>query len=491
VKSVKKISTKLLLGFGAMLAVVLALSYSSLSAIGGLGGSLDLAVNRTAKKLQLVGDLLTGFQEMRANATKVEISLINTQVGQIDTHGGPACSTCHTTDRIDTQKQEFGSVATRLRGQIAELRPLAAAGETESLNGLDGGIRAWPEIYQRYLKLVGERDFVAAHDIMLNQIYPLVDTMDKAANQLAKQQRRALVASSREAHTRISLSRLVAFVLIGLCFLAGGGVHWILAGVNRVLRYFAGEMKSVSDQMNSAAREMARSSQSLAEGATEQAASLEETSAATEQIRSITHNNTGLGRNASGMATDVERQISEANQLVDDMVVSMQAITLSSGKISNINKVIDEIAFQTNILALNAAVEAARAGEAGMGFAVVADEVRNLAQRSAQAAKDATELIQESILRSNEGSAKLDRVAAAIRLITGSSVQVRELMKEVETGGQEQAHGIEQIATSLVQIEQVTQRVAASSEENAAASEELNAQSEVLKSVVEKLRELV
>ena len=477
-KSVKKISTKLLLGFGAMLAVVLALSYSSLSAIGGLGGSLDLAVNRTAKKLQLVGDLLTGFQEMRANATKVEISLINTQVGQIDTHGGPACSTCHTTDRIDTQKQEFGSVATRLRGQIAELRPLAAAGETESLNGLDGGIRAWPEIYQRYLKLVGERDFVAAHDIMLNQIYPLVDTMDKAANQLAKQQRRALVASSREAHTRISLSRLVAFVLIGLCFLAGGGVHWILAGVNRVLRYFAGEMKSVSDQMNSAAREMARSSQSLAEGAT-------------EQIRSITHNNTGLGRNASGMATDVERQISEANQLVDDMVVSMQAITLSSGKISNINKVIDEIAFQTNILALNAAVEAARAGEAGMGFAVVADEVRNLAQRSAQAAKDATELIQESILRSNEGSAKLDRVAAAIRLITGSSVQVRELMKEVETGGQEQAHGIEQIATSLVQIEQVTQRVAASSEENAAASEELNAQSEVLKSVVEKLRELV
>lgn len=490
-KSIRKIRTKLLLGFGILLALALGLSYSSLTAIGTLGGSLDLAVNGTAKKLQLVGDLRTGFQQMRATATKAEISLINTLVGQIDTHGGPACNTCHAGDTVDTQKHEFDSVAVQLGGKIRELRPLVVTGERASLDRVETGIGDWLALYQKYLKLAGERDFVAAHDIMLNQIYPLVESMDKAANQLAAQQQELLGTSSRDARARVSLSRFVAFVLLGFCLLAGGGVHWIVAGVNRVLRRFAGEMTSISGQLSSAAREMAKSSQSLAEGASEQAATLQETSAATEQIRSATESNTQRCHNASGVAGQVDRQVSAANQVLDEMVASMRAISLSSDKISKIIKVIDEIAFQTNILALNAAVEAARAGEAGMGFAVVADEVRNLAQRSAQAAKDTAELIQESILRSNEGNKKLDRVAEAIRLVAGSTVQVTEVMDEVKVSGQEQARGIEQIANSLVQIEQVTQRAAANSQENAAAGEELNAQSEVLKSVVERLTELV
>jgi len=153
--------------------------------------------------------------------------------------------------------------------------------------------------------------------------------------------------------------------------------------------------------------------------------------------------------------------------------------------------VIDEIAFQTNILALNAAVEAARAGEAGMGFAVVADEVRNLAQRSAQAAKDTATLIEESIATSNVGNQKLQLVAGSIRQVTESAREVKTLVDEVATGSREQARGIEQISTAVSQMETVTQRSAASAQEGAAASQELESQARRLKAIVERVQRLV
>ncbi len=136
-------------------------------------------------------------------------------------------------------------------------------------------------------------------------------------------------------------------------------------------------------------------------------------------------------------------------------------------------------------------MEAARAGEAGMGFAVVADEVRNLAQRCAQAAKDTAALIEESIAKSNDGKAKVDQVAAAIRSITEESGKVKTLVDEVNLGSQEQARGIEQIAKAITQMEQVTQKTAANAEESAAAAEELTAQSETLKDVVARLSAMV
>jgi methyl-accepting chemotaxis protein len=169
----------------------------------------------------------------------------------------------------------------------------------------------------------------------------------------------------------------------------------------------------------------------------------------------------------------------------------MKEIDGSSHKIARIIKVIDEIAFQTNILALNAAVEAARAGEAGLGFAVVADEVRNLAQRCAQAARDTAALIEESISTAGDGNAKLDQMAGAVRSMTQSANHVRSLVDEVNLGSQEQSRGMEQISRALLQMEQVTQRTAAGAEQSASAGAELDTHATRLRNLVHEMRELV
>ena len=186
-----------------------------------------------------------------------------------------------------------------------------------------------------------------------------------------------------------------------------------------------------------------------------------------------------------------DRNASEANVTLDQMVTSMNQITASSENISKIIRVIDEIAFQTNILALNAAVEAARAGEAGMGFAVVADEVRTLAQRSAEAAKNTASLIEQSIGSSETGMRNVDRVAASIRGLTGHTSAIKTLMDQVHRGGREQAQAFDHIAKSIAGLETVTQGTAAAAEESASASEELNAEAQSLGGVVEKLTRLV
>ena len=187
----------------------------------------------------------------------------------------------------------------------------------------------------------------------------------------------------------------------------------------------------------------------------------------------------------------VDARVSEGNQTLDLMVGSMEAITDSSGRISKIIKVIDEIAFQTNILALNAAVEAARAGESGMGFAVVADEVRNLAQRSAQAARDTAGLIEDSIAKSNDGSVKLQRMAEVIRGITENTGKVKAFIDEVSLASVEQAKGVDAISKGVSQMEKSTQDTASFSEESASASEQLSAQAQTLNQIAEQVAAMV
>ena len=245
------------------------------------------------------------------------------------------------------------------------------------------------------------------------------------------------------------------------------------------------------ERISSAASLVGSNSLSLARGAAQQAAALEETAASTEEVTAMTHKNADSSRSAAELMTTVDTQVGEGNRTLDRMVESMTAINASSDKIAKIIKVIDEIAFQTNILALNAAVEAARAGEAGMGFAVVADEVRNLAQRSAQAAQDTAALIEESIHVSNEGKTRLHQVAEVIRAVTGSSSAVKILVDEVSAQSREGVRAIDQISKAVTHVDSLTQATAAGAEESAAAGEELNGQVETLHGVVQQLQSLV
>lgn len=282
-------------------------------------------------------------------------------------------------------------------------------------------------------------------------------------------------------------------ILVVNCIsLAACGASFLgLRSMNVSLKHITKMMAEGTEQVFSAAKQVSSASQSLAQGASEQAASLEETSASSAEITSMTRKNAENSQSAADYMTQVDSRVGQANHALEQMIGSMKDINAASDKIARIIKVIDEIAFQTNILALNAAVEAARAGEAGKGFAVVADEVRNLAQRSAQAAKDTAAMIEESISKSNSGSAKLTEVAEAIKSITESAVKVKTLVDEVNLGSQEQARGIEQIAKAISQMEQVTQKTAAHAEEGAAASQELNSQADSMKTSVRELRLLV
>jgi methyl-accepting chemotaxis protein/methyl-accepting chemotaxis protein-1 (serine sensor receptor) len=261
--------------------------------------------------------------------------------------------------------------------------------------------------------------------------------------------------------------------------------------INRILMGAVNELAQGAEQIASAAQQVATASQSLAQGSSEQAASIEETSSSSEEINSMAQQNSHNCHDAAALMTESQQSFGRTGQALQQMVGAMADINASSDRIAKIIRVIDEIAFQTNILALNAAVEAARAGEAGMGFAVVADEVRNLAQRCAQAAKDTASLIEESIVKSNDGKLKTDIVAKEIQSILAQSSKVKSIVDNVNAGSMEQARGIDQVTKAIGQMGQVTQQTAATAEESAAAAEELSAQSESLQEIVVQLTALV
>lgn len=245
-----------------------------------------------------------------------------------------------------------------------------------------------------------------------------------------------------------------------------------------------GQVTDATGQVASASQQISAGSQSLAQGANEQASSLEEVSSSLEEMASMTKQNADNAIQAKGLAADANDSAKVGTEAMNRMSSAINRIKESSDQTAKIVKTIDEIAMQTNLLALNAAVEAARAGEAGRGFAVVAEEVRNLAQRSAQAAKNTADMIGESVKNADDGVKIAVEVSKSFEMIAVGAKKVNDLIGEIAAASKEQSTGIEQVTTAVSQMDKVTQQNAANSEESASAAEELSSQAEELQAMV-------
>ncbi|NGT17477.1 methyl-accepting chemotaxis protein [Achromobacter insolitus] len=261
----------------------------------------------------------------------------------------------------------------------------------------------------------------------------------------------------------------------------------LMAAVKRMQESLTRTVSAVRrgvDEINVGSREISAGNTDLSSRTEEQAASLEETAASMEQLASTVKQNADNARQANQLAASASDVAERGGLAVSEVVDTMQEISASSRKISEIVSVIDGIAFQTNILALNAAVEAARAGEQGKGFAVVAGEVRSLAQRSAQAAKEIKGLIEDSVAKVGAGSQQVERAGATMQEIVASVKRVTDIMGEISAASEEQSSGIDQVNRAVSQMDEVTQQNAALVEEAAAAAGSLQEQAERLAEAV-------
>ncbi|MCP4573072.1 MAG: hypothetical protein GY838_12015 [bacterium] len=268
-------------------------------------------------------------------------------------------------------------------------------------------------------------------------------------------------------------------------------VYFIARSISSPVGHIAGDLRSGAEQVRAAAGQVAETGQQMAEGASEQAAALEQIASSLTQMTAMTQRNAGDAREATGLMEETSQGVEQGRSDMTAMTTAIDEIQESAVETAKILKTIDEIAFQTNLLALNAAVEAARAGEAGKGFAVVAEEVRNLAQRSAEAARNTASLIERSRDSSRQGVEYTGKVVESFGSISEKVVRATDVVQQIAQANSEQAEGIDLINQAVTQVDESTQRNAANAEESASSAEEMSAQAEELNTVVFTLEGIV
>ncbi|MDD5451079.1 MAG: methyl-accepting chemotaxis protein [Desulfovibrionales bacterium] len=330
-----------------------------------------------------------------------------------------------------------------------------------------------------------------AEEIFRTKTLPLLDEVRGKLVETSQEMAKNTLTAQGMINDASSINTILAIAAIIAIILGAAIALFIRRDITRVLYRLIGELDNNSGQITDASTQVSTSSQQLAELASEQAASLEETSASMEEMASMTKQNADNAQQAARLMDETKTVVGKTGDQMEQMAGSMNRIKGQGEEVGKIVKTIDEIAFQTNLLALNAAVEAARAGEAGAGFAVVADEVRNLAQRAAEAAKNTSSLIEETIKNIKEGHELVTQTQGAFQDVATSANKVAELVGEIAEASKEQAQGISQINTAVVEMDKAVQNNAASAEESASAAEELGSQAQSLKDMVTELADYV
>lgn len=466
------ISKRLYSGASVALAATVFLGGVSWYGLDKLGSTIAKLGNANVKKVYLTGDMNAATSDIVAEERAVVLA-----------------GSRHDPTGVAKANSEFLRSFATLKDDLDAFAPLVEI-ETERrfLAETQTAISELAPNHSQLATAASGQNFEAANSLFETKVLPLANRISDLADKQAHFQNTLMASFGKEAIGTANASRWTTAILLFMSMLICGVMIYLIRRLVDEVSSTVAQISASADEVDSASAQIAASSQRLAQASCEQAASLEETSASTEEIGSMTRRNSENSKSAAQLVDKSVEGFVHSNRLLTEMLAAMEGISDSSDKIFRIIKVIDEIAFQTNILALNAAVEAARAGEAGMGFAVVADEVRNLAQRCAQAAKDTAALIENSIAKAHDGKSKVSETAGSIRIVSDQAIQIKTLIDEVTLGSVEQTRGIEQISKALAQMEQATQASAANSEESAAASEEMQAQAGALRSAIGSLQ---
>ncbi|MCV6798420.1 methyl-accepting chemotaxis protein [Achromobacter ruhlandii] len=497
------IGTRLTLGFGTVLVLLLALtglSQYELSQIGGINRTITEQTWTEANAINRI-DVTT-----RANARANLELIVNT-----DPRAAEALFA-----RIDTNRKVIDQA-------LETLRPLfSTEDERQRLRLLEDVRGRYVKSFQGVGALLkrGERD--AARQRLLEETLPLLDSLQDHIIEISRIQAAEMADASADSRKVIDNAGMLNLILSGLAVVLGGLFAWrvsksitaplaqavsvaetvargdlgqpihavtrdetgrLLRALHDMQDKLAGAVRTIragSETISSAAGQIAAGNTDLSSRTEEQAASLEETAASMEELASTVKQNADNARQANQLAASASEVAQRGGAVVSAVVSTMGDISASSRKISEIVSVIDGIAFQTNILALNAAVEAARAGEQGKGFAVVAGEVRSLAQRSAQAAREVKTLIEASVSKVAEGANHAENAGTTMQDVVASVKRVTDIMGEIAAASQEQASGIEQVNRAVSQMDEVTQQNAALVEEAAAAAGSMQDQAHAL-----------
>ncbi|MFP4052729.1 MAG: methyl-accepting chemotaxis protein [Phycisphaerae bacterium] len=393
---------------------------------------------------------------------------------------------------MDELVQAMGALETEIQAKFEELSAMATEQERAVLAEAREAYRRYDQVNERVRNLSRENGNTRAFELAATRGKDLSEECIRTMAEIVADNEKDMDADKKLSEQNYAAARLMMLsvsitgILVSLTL---GGL--IIQRIIKTLRKLMADLAAGSTQVTEASSLVSQAGQVLSEGAAEQAASIEETSASVEEMTSMTKQTAGNAGEAKNLADAATHNADQGTEAMRKMSGAIDDIKRSSDETAKIIKTIDDIAFQTNLLALNAAVEAARAGEAGKGFAVVAEEVRNLAQRSAEAARNTADMIEKSVHNSEAGVAMTQEVTAAFEAINEGVRKVNSLVTEISTASGEQSQGIDQINVAVSELDTVTQRNAASAEESAAAAEELNSQAEELNQMVTQLGVLV